>query len=168
MTHLRARAITQRTLQITSNEVPDIEAGETLLIEIHRARSGRSHKHQFAWITEAWHSLPEEAQGLPWAETPETLRKHALIATGYHNSYTLDCESKASAERIRTHLLRSEYKAEGYAIGVVKGTVVTIWTPKSQSLKAMGGPEFQRSKEDIMDWIAAKVGTTKEELRKLQ
>lgn len=153
-------------LRPLTNTPPDLDEGEIVFVEVERGRSPSSHKHQFAWVTEAWASLPEDAAGQPWAETPETLRKHALIATGFHQTYTLDCGANATAMRIKAHLVAAEAGRHGYALGQVRGPVLTIWTPESQSLRAMGGQRFQESKSAILDWIAAKIGVPPETLRR--
>lgn len=160
----RARYISGQ-LQLMTNRPPDLDEGEIVHVEIERARSGISHKHQFAWVKDAWMNLPEEVQSQPWAETPETLRKHALIATGYHQLTVIDCGAKAPAMRVKAALVAAEAKAHGYALGQVRGSVVRVWTPESQSLRAMGGKRFQESKQAILDWIAAQIGVTSEELR---
>jgi predicted DNA-binding antitoxin AbrB/MazE fold protein len=151
-------------LRPLTNSMPDLDEGEIVTVEIERGRSGASHRHQFAWLRDAWASIPEAEQDQPWAETPETLRKHALIACGFHRTYTLDCGKEATAQRIKVQLVQAEAKAEGYAIGRVRGPVVTIWTPESQSVRAMGGQRFNESKAAILDWIAAKIGTSPEAL----
>lgn len=153
-------------LRLKTNALPDLDDGETVFVSIDRLRSPKSHRHQFAWISDAWASLPEDVKDAPWAETPETLRKHALIATGYNQTYTLDCGANATAQRVKAALVASEAKAHGYALGRVRGPVVTVWTPESQSIRAMGGERFQASKSAIMDWIAAQLGTTADEMRK--
>lgn len=153
------------TLRLITNAMPDIADGEVVYVSIEHGRSQNSHKHQFAWVKDAWANLPETVLMMPWAETPETLRKHALIATGYSQSYTLDCGGRATAQRIKAALVAAEAKAHGYAVGQVKGPVLRIWTPESQSVRAMGGKRFQESKTAILDWIAAQIGTTPEQLR---
>lgn len=167
MTHYRARVMPDKSLRILSNEPPALTAGEIVIMEIHHSRSERSHKHQFAWLKDAWASLPEHWQGVPWAETPETMRKHALIASGYFRTYTIDCGSAAAAQRMRSALISAEWKAEGYAVGQLKGPILTVWTAKSQNTRAMTGKEFQESKEAVLNWVAEKLGTTPEDLRKL-
>lgn len=134
--------------------------GDTVLVSIDHPRSMNSHRHQFAEINTMFHHIPERLQGMPWAASPETLRKHALIATGFANSFTVDCGSKAAAERVLPRLEEAERRAHGYAIGQMRGPVVTIWTPMSQSVRAMGGAEFQRSKQAVLDWIEATIGVT--------
>ncbi|MDE4176334.1 hypothetical protein PXK01_19435 [Phaeobacter sp. PT47_59] len=153
-------------LRLLSNQGPDLKDGELVTVSIDRDRSGKSHRHQFAWIKDAWGSLPESVMHMPWAETPEALRKHALIATGFHQVYTLDCGANATARRVKAALLAAEVKAHGYALGQVQGPVVRVWTPESQSVRAMGGDRFRESKNAILDWISAQVGVTPEELRR--
>ena len=63
-------------------------------------------------------------------------------------------------------LALSDGDKHGYAIGQVRGPVVTIWTPESQSVRAMGGKRFQESKTAIMEWIAGKLGVSPEQLRR--
>lgn len=138
--------------------------GDTVLVTIDHPRSMNSHRHQWAEIKGAWHHLPEAVQMQPWAATPETLRKHALIVTGYRNVETVDAGTKAAAERVAALLSRHATAAHGYAITQARGPVVTCWTPKSQSVRAMGGTEFQESKTAVLNWIADQIGTTADEL----
>lgn len=151
-------------LRLVTNQPPALEDGETVFVSIDRMRSDKSHRHQFAWVKDAWANLPEKYQQMRWAETPETLRKHALIVTGFHQSYTLDCGQKAPAERIKKALESAEAGKHGYALGQVRGPVVTIWTPESQSYRAMGGDRFKASKQAILEWIAAKLEVEPHEL----
>lgn len=146
------------TLRLISNSLPDLDEGELVTVLIERGRSMNSHRHQFAFVREAWGNLPEGLIMMPWAETPETLRKHALIATGYSNSYTLDCGANATAQRVKAALVGAEAGKHGYALGQVRGPVVTVWTPESQSVRTMGGKRFQESKTAILDWMAAQIG----------
>jgi hypothetical protein len=155
------------TLRLMTNRMPDLADGEVVLVSIERARSGQSHRHQFAWIKDAWASLPESVQGLPWAETPETLRKHALIATGFHQTTVIDCGARAAAQRVKAALVAAEGRAHGYALAQVRGPVVTVWTPESQSRRAMGGERFRESKNAILDWIAAQLGVPPQDLARV-
>lgn len=152
------------TLRLLTNSPPDLTPGEIVIVTIERGRSDASHRHQFAWLNDAWLTLPEALRDQPWAETSEAMRKHALIATGFCQSYTLDCGANATAQRVLSTLRAAEAGHHGYAIGQVRGPVVTIWTPESQSVRAMGGRRFQESKSAIMDWIAAQIGVTAEQL----
>lgn len=143
-----------------------MEPGDVVIVEIDHPRSQNSHRHQFAEINEAWRHLPESLQEAPWAASPETLRKHALIATGFADTYSIDCGAKATAERVRMALASAEAGKHGYAIAKVRGPLVVVWTPQSQSMRAMGGKRFQESKQAVLNWIAAQIGVETEELRR--
>lgn len=141
-----------------------MEIGDVVVAEIDHPRSINSHRHQFAEINDAWRHLPERLQSHPWAVSSETMRKHALIVTGYRNTYSLDCGKAATAERVKVALQAAEAGKHGYAIASVRGPVVIVWTPESQSMRSMGGKRFQESKTAVLDWIAAQIGVTAAEL----
>lgn len=142
-----------------------MDPGDTVIVEVDHPRSPNTHNHQFAEIADAWRHLPEALQNMPWAANPETLRKHALIVTGFRNVETVDAGSKAAAERVAAVISRHATAAHGYAITRAHGPVVTCWTPVSQSMRAMGSKEFQRSKEAVLNWIAQQIEVSPEELR---
>lgn len=162
----RARVIGPGTLRLLANDLPDLAENELVFVSLARGRSPASHKHQFAWVKDAWLNLPESEAMQPYAETAETLRKHALIACNFHQVYTLDCGANATAHRVKAALVSAEAGKHGYAIGQVRGPVVTVWTPESQSVRSMGSERFQQSKTAIMEWIAAKLGVSLEDLRR--
>ncbi|NBT31875.1 MAG: hypothetical protein EBT13_08250 [Rhodobacteraceae bacterium] len=112
-----------------------------------------------------WRHLPEAVQQMPWAANPDTLRKHALIVTGFHNVGSVEAGSKRAAKGVAAFVHFHAISAHGYAITKVEGAVVTCWTPVSQSMRAMGGKEFQRSKEAVLNWIADQIGVRPEQLR---
>lgn len=142
-----------------------MQPGDVVVVEIDHPRSPNTHNHQFAEIADAWRHLPEAVQHLPWAANPDTLRKHALIVTGFRNVETVDAGNRAAAERVAAILSRHANAAHGYAITQTRGPVVTCWTPQSQSMRAMPGGEFQRSKSAVLNWIAAQIEVTPEQLR---
>ena len=135
-----------------------MQPGDTVIVEIDHPRSPNTHKHQFAEIADAWQHLPENIQDKPWAVNPETLRKYALIVTGYRNTYQIDCGNSRGAERVGVALQAAEAGKHGFAIAQVKGPVVTVWTPESQSMRAMGGNRFQESKSKVLEWVADLIG----------
>lgn len=136
--------------------------GDTYYIVEHQGRSQRSHNHFFAAVAEAWQNLPEQlAAQYPSADH---LRKHALIKAGYFNSQQLVCSSKAEAVRIAAFIRPSDE----YAIVKAESCVVTRFTAKSQSVKAMGREDFQRSKDAVLDVLADMIGTTRGELQRAQ
>ena len=139
--------------------------GELVSLTIERGRSERSHRHQFAWVAEAWRNLPESEQDAPWAASPETLRKHALICCGYAHSAAVDAGSAAAAQRIVPYLTSLATTAHGYALVQARGPSVVVWTPESQSLRAMGAKRFQESKDAILAHIAALLEVDPDTLR---
>ena len=129
--------------------------GQTYVMAEEQERSSASHRHQFAWLHEAWASLPDHlAEQFP---TSETLRKHALIRTGF--SLVEQQAYASNAEAMRQAATIKRYSAE-YRLVTVNGNVVTVHTAKSQSIAAMGAKEFQASKTAILDFIADMIGVT--------
>lgn len=136
----------------------NLDEGETVALDVSKDRSMKSHRHQFAEIKTLWETLPESLHNMPYAQSAETLRKHALIATGYCDVETIDAGSKAAAERVGAFVSGLARRAHGYAVVTIKGPMVKCYTPHSQSVRAMGGPEFQVSKDKVLDWISARIG----------
>lgn len=139
--------------------------GELISLTIERGRSERSHRHQFAWVAEAWRNLPESEQDAPWAASPETLRKHALICTGYAHSAAVDAGSAAAAQRMVPLLTSLATTAHGYALVQARGSSVVVWTPESQSLRSMGADRFKASKDAILTHIAGLIDVDPDILR---
>lgn len=132
--------------------------GERYLMAPVCHRSDATHRHEFAWLREAWLSLPEHlAERFP---TSEHLRKYALIRAGYSDSQTMTCASKAEALRVAAFIK----PIDEFAVVTVQGPTVTRWTAKSQSKRAMGAKEFQESKTKIMEVIARMIGVEPGEL----
>jgi hypothetical protein len=132
--------------------------GESYVLAPYEVRSRSSHCHQFAAINEAWMNLPESlAERFP---TAEHLRKFALIRAGYCDSQTHVASSRAEAVRIAAFIRPTDE----FAVVTVEGPTVTRYTAKSQSERAMGKAEFQRSKQAVLDVIAELIGVTPESL----
>jgi hypothetical protein len=122
--------------------------GEVYHLEEHKERSPASHRHYFAMVKEAWENLPETEVRWP---TPEHLRKWALVRAGYYDEKQVVCASKAEALRWAPVLIAASGE---YAVVVPRKSVVTIYTAKSQSMKAMGAKAFQESKEAVLGIVA--------------
>lgn len=122
--------------------------GERYLLTEWQDRSGISHNHYFASITEAWKNLPDAYQEI--YPTPEHLRKRALIATGWRTVQEYAATSKAEAERMAA-FTRS---ADPYIVTTIVGTTTFVFHAVSQSMKAMGKKDFQKSKDDVLQWCA--------------
>ena len=130
--------------------------GQRYAIEVLEQRSIASHNHQFAELHDLWLNLPEHmAEQFPSAES---LRKFALIKTGYADIRQI----VAATERDAQQIAAMAFALDSYSIADVCGCVVTIATAKSQSRKAMGAKEFNRSKSDILDYVASLIGLKEE------
>jgi hypothetical protein len=130
--------------------------GETYRLVEHQDRSAKSHKHFFAEINEAWQSLPERYAGQPWAQSPEHLRRYALIKAGFCDAQTFVASSRAEAIRLAAFLR----PVDEYAIVTTEGATVTRYTAKSQSMRAMGKRVFQESKTAVLDVLADMLDVT--------
>jgi hypothetical protein len=131
------------------------EEGQSYTIEIHEPRSGSSHRHYFAAVHEAWRNLPEDvAKQHP---DSEHLRKWSLIKTGWSIKRNVVCETVEQAHAIAAlagHLDES-------AVVVMQGKVVTIATARTQKTtgpEAMNREDFQKSKQDVLDYVASLIG----------
>lgn len=130
------------------------EAGKHYLMDEVQERSAASHNHFFASMHEAWANLPEEhAERF---QTAEHLRKFCLIKAGYADQRQIVCASKAEAQRFAAFIR----PMDDYAIVVATEAVVTVYTAKSQSMKAMGKKDFQTSKDRCLEIAWGMVGIT--------
>lgn len=114
-------------------------------------RSDATHRHEFAWLREAWSSLPEDLADL--FPTSEHLRKRALIDAGYFRETIIDAGSNAAALRVASFMRTKDE----FAVVVVRGPIVVERVAKSQNRRAMDKAEFQASKQKIMEIIAAMI-----------
>ncbi len=115
-------------------------------------RSAATHRHYFAAINECWQSLPDAgAERFP---TSEALRKYCLIKAGYRDERSIVCASKAEAQRVAGFIK----PMDDYAIVTVSEAVVTVYTAKSQSMRAMGKKAFAESKEGVLRVLSELLG----------
>ena len=125
-------------------------------------RSLASHSHEFAWLHEAWQSLPENLSD----EYPssEHLRKRALIQAGFYDEQVIDVGTVAGAIRVAAGIrVREEF-----ALVTPRGIYVSIKTAKSQSRRAMNKQEFQASKQAIIEVIGELLGVASADLAKVE
>src|SRR6185312_13137871 len=118
--------------------------GERYFVEPIAPRNMAAHRFYFAALRDAWINLPEDQ-----AErfgSPEALRKYALVMTGFRDERTFVAASKAEAFRLAAFMR----PMDDTAVISVREAVVRCWTPKSQSVKAMGKTDFYRSKDDVL------------------
>lgn len=126
--------------------------GEIVRLTELEERSRATHGHYFSVLHELFLSLPEDIrQNEDWAESEEAMRKNALIRTGFYNTVDYPCETRAEAERWRARIKVQD----DYAIVLVEGKTVRVFTAKSQSYRGMPTKgEFQRSKEAVLGYLA--------------
>lgn len=132
--------------------------GERYNLVPHHYRSRASHSHFFAALNDAWSNLPiEQAMLFP---SSEHFRKYLLIKTGWCDTQVFVMSDHEQAVALRREL-RSH---DQFAVVLVRDNIVTKSTAKSQSERAMGKQEFQKSKDDCLAAAAEMLGTTKKAL----
>jgi hypothetical protein len=138
--------------------------GERYRMEVEEYRSWISHNHQFAWLRSAWANLPEYRSGQ--FPNPEILRKHALIETGFCTVQQFPCQTNAEALRMAAAISAAKGPKDDYTINLVRGSVLSVYRAVSQSIKAMGGKQFQQSKQAVLEYVAGLLGVAPETLEK--
>ena len=136
--------------------------GQRYWLEEASERSWTSHRHEFAWISEAHGNLPERlAETFPSAQH---LRKAALIATGWFREMVIDAGNAKAALRVAAY---AKARDEFAHVATRGPTVVVRWA-RSQRMHGadrMNKAEFEKSKEDILGWIANLIGVEPDQLR---
>lgn len=130
--------------------------GEVYRLDAVEERSLVSHGHYFASVHDRWMSLPDAiAVQFP---TPDALRKHCLIMTGFRRERKFVASSEKEARKLAA-FLRPQSAEDDYAIISLHGNVVVEWKALSQSYKAMPRKgEFQRSKQAVLDFLDDMLG----------
>lgn len=113
-----------------------------------------------ATVRELWDNIPERLENVPFARSPNAFRKHALIKTGHCDVETYAFASPEEADRKVRSIGYTAKMAHGYAIVKIDGPIIQCITPHSQSLKAMGKEQFDRSKSEVLDFCRGIVGVT--------
>lgn len=126
----------------------DFVCGEVYTLVVEEPRSGKSHRHEFAWLREAWLNLPEDLA--PLYPTEEHLRKRALIEAGYCTEQAIDAGTRAAALRVAAAIPA----LDEFAHVKIEGSTVLVRRARSQSMRAMGAKEFTQSKTAILAIIA--------------
>jgi hypothetical protein len=126
--------------------------GEQYTLIVHEERSHASHSHYFAAVSEAWRNLPDQLQ-MRWPSS-EHLRRWALCRAGYASERNIIARNHKEAMEIGA-IVRG---IDDYAIIKVSGDVVTVWTARSQSRKAMNKKEFKKSKDAVLRIVSELIG----------
>lgn len=132
--------------------------GATYWLNIEPERSEKTHKHEFAWLREAWKTLPESIAHL--YPSTEHLRKRALIEAGFYTETIVDAGTTAAALRVAA-FARGE---DEFALVITRGPIVVVRKAKSQSHRAMGAANFQRSKQAALEVVSAMLGIEPQDL----
>jgi hypothetical protein len=136
--------------------------GEGCWLDVHRDRSQASHGHYFLRLAEIWGNLPEELQ-LRFPH-PHNLRKWLLIETGWCiEMEPFPMRTSEAALRL-AHELSRQYPDDRIYVEPSDTRLVRWFQAKSQSMRAMGNKDFQRSKSDVLDRGAELIGVSREEL----
>lgn len=124
-------------------------SGEVVYVQAEHERNMSRHRACFARIRDLWQTLPERYALEQWAQSPEHLRKYALISTGYCDTHTLACKTKTAAIAAAAFMR----PIDEFSVVVAKGTTVVRYVAKSQSVAAMGAPVFRASMEAVETFI---------------
>lgn len=137
----------------------DFAKGEVYRLTPVEVRSRKSERHYFAVIREVWKNLPDHyADQVP---SVEHLRKFALIRTGYYSLEEIVCATAEDAAKVS----RQAKAADEYAVTVIHESLIRIYTAASQSAARMGKKEFQKSKDDVLHFLAALIDTPLDDLQ---
>lgn len=126
--------------------------GERVTLIEYDSRSRLSHDHYMVTVRAAWQNWPEDYAVAIANE--DQLRKHALIRTGYYDESAGAYASPEDAAAYITMMTR----AVDYAEFSTFGEVVVVRIAKTQRKKLMGAAVFQRSKQDVLDFLSAVIG----------
>lgn len=132
--------------------------GEDYRLGVIEERSAASHSHYFSALNEAFQNLPDDLAER--FSTVDHLRRYALIQSGFRDERSIACASKAEARRVAGFIK----PMDGYAVVAVKDAVVVVYTAKSQSYRAMGKEDFQRSKQAVLDFVSDLIGVSPDDL----
>lgn len=132
--------------------------GEVVTVVTQEDRSAKSHRHYFAAIKQAWENLPPlMAERF---RNPEMLRAYALIKAGYCDSTSTVCASPRDAQRMADFIR----PIDAFRLVEREGRVVTVYTAKSQSYRAMAKKDFQEVKDKVLGIISQMIGVKANEL----
>jgi hypothetical protein len=131
--------------------------GENYLLDVVTPPSTASRNHYFAQLSDSWKNLPDRiAKRFP---SPSHLRSWALVKAGYADEkqivYANNTEAVKGAALIRT--------LDEYAVIRVIDEIVIVWRAKSQSARAMGKEEFNKSKQAVLDIVSGLINVSRQE-----
>src|SRR5262249_18006005 len=115
----------------------------------------------FACIEEAWRNLPEKCTDHWWARSPEHLRKFALIETAWCDTTVF--QLKGDNDVMLDTAIKLRQRDPHSKIEIAESCL--IWsTAFSQAENHMTAMAFQKSKNDVLDYLAGLLSVTRDEL----
>lgn len=118
--------------------------GQTYVMEEIQERSAASHRHFFASVRQAWMNLPERlVLDFPSAEH---LRKFALVRAGFYDRRSIATKSPSEAAKIAAFIR----PMDEFAVVTVDGSIINVFTAKSQNYREMSKQEFAASKDAVL------------------
>jgi len=123
--------------------------GETYPLVVSYERSNASHSHYFAALDDRWQSLPEHLQDE--YPTRESMRHKILIKCGYCVERDWVFPTDNAATQFAAALIEAD--EECYCIIDVRGRVVRRYRALSQSYPAMDKAQFEKSKQDVLNYV---------------
>lgn len=107
--------------------------------------SVESHNHYFARLTELYHNLPEATATR--FRNFDHFRAWCLIHEGFSTEQCQIYESESVAQIAAKAIA----KIAPYSVADVSGSVLRIWTAKSQARGSMSKKEFEKSKQAVLE-----------------
>jgi len=138
----------------------NLEHGKAYYLKEDVWRSDKSHRHYHACIRELWKNLPDTLAAKYPSDTH--LRKHALIVMGYYNERQFACESRLQAHKL-VEFLKSHDETRLFSLN---DNIVIERSAKSQKVRSMDKDEFQKSKNDVIEYLCQLTGVDPEELKR--
>lgn len=133
--------------------------GEFYELEVIERRSLKSHAQFFAWLHDRHQSLPDHlAIQFP---TEDSLRKHAMIMTGFRRERKFATESREAARKLAGWLKLGGY--DDYTLISLHDNVVVEWKPASMKMRgpgSMNAATWKDCKTKVMAWIDELIGVT--------
>jgi hypothetical protein len=139
--------------------------GDSYVMSISEPHDAKTRAAYFATVNDVFDNLPE-AMARQFVDAT-TLRKHALIETGWAIETLFVGRSKAEAQRHAAWQTWVDRQTGDYSIStVVGGKTVRTWRAKSQKVHEMRWKDFCRSVDDVLEYLAKMIHVDPADLRR--
>ncbi len=143
--------------------------GEEYPLYVREHRSSKSHAFFFASVKNAHDNL--SAENTEILQTPEHLRKWALIVSGWYDETLVDAGEGKYGRRRAIQMAGFARKLDDFAeIKVIKhgeNWFLRVRVAKSQSLSSMDKEEFKKSSRDVLDVLSGTIEVRRADLEKI-